>query len=78
MSTCSYDFSLFHFFCFQTSIVVLALYDFAAEEEGELSFKKGDKIEVINKADRNWWTGKLVATGAMGQFPSTYTKEITE
>ncbi|XP_030832396.1 protein enhancer of sevenless 2B isoform X2 [Strongylocentrotus purpuratus] len=58
--------------------LVLALYDFTAGEEGELSFKKGDRIEVINETDPNWWTGKLVATESQGLFPSTYTKEITE
>ena len=57
--------------------VVLASYYFPAEEEEELEFKKGDKIEVINNTDPNWWTGKLVATGAKGLFPSTYIKEIT-
>ncbi|XP_011677582.1 growth factor receptor-bound protein 2 isoform X3 [Strongylocentrotus purpuratus] len=56
----------------------VALYDYTAEEELELSFKKGDKIKVFNNSDSDWWSGVLVATGVAGQFPVNYTKESTE
>lgn len=38
--------------------VVYALHDFGAENEDELSFKSGDKIEVVEKDDEfgdGWW-----------------------
>ena len=48
---------------------VLALYDFEAQAEGDLSFKRDDKIEVIQKTSdvNDWWTGKL--RGVTGTFP---------
>ncbi|CAG8476822.1 7767_t:CDS:2 [Paraglomus occultum] len=51
---------------------VTALYDYEAQAEGDLSFKKNDRIEVIERtADANgWWTGKL--NGKTGLFPGNY------
>ena len=55
---------------------VVALYDFEAQADGDLSFKRDDKIEVIEKtADQNdWWTGRL--NGKTGQFPGNYVATI--
>jgi len=52
---------------------VRALYDYDAQAEGDLSFRKNDKIEVINRtADINdWWKGKL--NGIIGDFPGNIT-----
>jgi amphiphysin len=51
---------------------VVALYDFEAQAEGDLSFKAGDRIEVIEKtaSSEDWWTGKL--NGVQGVFPGKY------
>ncbi|KIO07456.1 hypothetical protein M404DRAFT_137041 [Pisolithus tinctorius Marx 270] len=51
---------------------VTALYDFDAQAEGDLSFKTGDRIEVIAKTEsqEDWWTGRL--NGAQGVFPGNY------
>ncbi|KAI8060462.1 hypothetical protein BC940DRAFT_246498 [Gongronella butleri] len=48
---------------------VLALYDYQAQADGDLSFVKDDKIEIVERtADQNdWWTGKL--NGKVGIFP---------
>ena len=48
---------------------VTALYDYAAQAEGDLSFRTGDVIEIITKTanDNEWWTGRL--RGKQGQFP---------
>lgn len=38
----------------------VALYDFTGQEEGDLSFKKGDRIEVLKKPPgEEWWVGKI-------------------
>lgn len=49
--------------------MVTALYDFAAQAEGDLSFKAGDVIEIVKRTqnDNEWWTGKL--NGRSGEFP---------
>lgn len=37
-----------------------AAYDFQAEDETELSMKKGDIIRVTETSDPNWWSGKYI------------------
>uniref|UniRef100_A0A3Q3K5G5 Osteoclast-stimulating factor 1 n=1 Tax=Monopterus albus TaxID=43700 RepID=A0A3Q3K5G5_MONAL len=58
-----------------SSIVqVKALYDFVAEEDDELGFSAGDIIEVLDRSDTSWWTGKL--RGKSGLFPANYTIQL--
>jgi len=51
-----------------------ALYDFAASEEGELPFKVGDVITILNTSGE-WWEGKL--NGKQGLLPSNYVQLIS-
>ncbi|KAI8919993.1 hypothetical protein PhCBS80983_g01789 [Powellomyces hirtus] len=55
---------------------VIALYDFEGAEEGDLTFKKDDKIEVIRRTEdtNDWWSGKC--KGVTGQFPGNYVCEL--
>lgn len=48
---------------------VTALYDYAAQAEGDLSFRAGDVIEIVTRTgnDNEWWSGRL--GGKEGQFP---------
>ncbi|KAH8917367.1 BAR-domain-containing protein [Atractiella rhizophila] len=43
-------------------VYVTALYDFEAQADGDLSFKAGDKIELVTRTDstEDWWTGNYV------------------
>ncbi|CAG0922541.1 unnamed protein product [Notodromas monacha] len=50
--------------------VVRAMYDFTPQEVGELEFRRGDLITVIDQTDQNWWTGEI--DGRSGFFPATY------
>ncbi|KAK2755254.1 bar adaptor protein [Colletotrichum kahawae] len=52
-----------------TAETVTALYDYAAQAEGDLSFRAGDIIDIVSrtKNENEWWTGKL--NGKSGQFP---------
>ena len=54
----------------KTKGLVQALFDFTAQEEGELAFQRGDIITVTNRDDDNWWEGKL--NNRIGVFPATY------
>ncbi|KAJ3362651.1 hypothetical protein HDU91_003316 [Kappamyces sp. JEL0680] len=56
---------------------VVALYDFEAQAEGDLSFRKDERIEVLEmKEDINdWWTGRT-ADGRVGVFPGNYTTPL--
>lgn len=51
---------------------VIAMYALEAEEEGELSFNEGDRIEVLRKDPSGWWEGRL--NGVVGLFPENYTQ----
>jgi endophilin-A len=52
--------------------VVVALYDYDATDDGELSFKEGDQIKVIDNSG-DWWMGEL--KGQTGMFPSNYVQK---
>ncbi|KAI9295619.1 hypothetical protein K502DRAFT_303495 [Neoconidiobolus thromboides FSU 785] len=53
-----------------------ALYDYKAQEVGDLEFMEGDIIDVIKKTNSNedWWTGKLKSK--IGVFPANYVELI--
>jgi len=53
-------------------VYVTALYDFEAQAEGDLSFRTGDRIEIVQKSEsaEDWWTGRL--NGQQGVFPGNY------
>ena len=53
---------------------VVDAYDFVGREAGELAFKRGDTIDVIEKNHQDWWKGRL--DGAVGVFPANYVVRI--
>lgn len=55
---------------------VVALYDFAAQADGDLDFKVGDRIEVIERSEsaEDWWKGRL--EGRIGVFPGNYVQDM--
>uniref|UniRef100_A0A8B9GBD3 Intersectin 2 n=1 Tax=Amazona collaria TaxID=241587 RepID=A0A8B9GBD3_9PSIT len=55
---------------------VIAMYDYMANNEDELSFSKGQLINVLNKDDADWWQGEI--SGVTGLFPSNYVKMTTD
>lgn len=55
---------------------VRALYDFAPSEPGELEFKKGDVIAVLESVYKDWWRGSL--KGKTGIFPLNYVEKLTD
>jgi len=57
---------------------VKALYDFTPTEPGELAFKRGDIITVLDSAYKDWWRGTLSGTGTVGIFPVNYIEPIEE
>lgn len=50
--------------------VVKALYDFVAENDGELNFNAADRITNVTEIDANWFEG--TCNGKRGMFPTTY------
>lgn len=55
---------------------VRALYDFVPSEPGELQFRKGDVIAVIESVYKDWWKGSL--RGQTGIFPLNYVEKLQD
>ncbi|KAJ2157396.1 BAR adaptor protein Hob1 [Coemansia sp. RSA 552] len=55
---------------------VRAVYDYQSQVDGDLNFRTGDLIELIQRqADPNdWWTGRF--NGVTGVFPGTYVSDM--
>ncbi|KAI8646984.1 Rho GTPase activation protein [Parasitella parasitica] len=47
---------------------LIAVWDYAAEGEFELSFKQGDRIKLLEKHNDDWWEGEL--NEEIGFFPA--------
>lgn len=55
---------------------LVALYPYTALCDGDLTFEKGDMLEVITKEDTDWWKCKNTRTGETGVIPSNYVAEV--
>uniref|UniRef100_A0A9J7Z4T3 Rho guanine nucleotide exchange factor (GEF) 7b n=1 Tax=Cyprinus carpio carpio TaxID=630221 RepID=A0A9J7Z4T3_CYPCA len=55
-------------------VLVKARFNFQQTNEDELSFNKGDIIQVSRQEEGGWWEGSV--NGKTGWFPSNYVKEI--
>jgi len=55
---------------------VVALYNYQAQHEDELSFFKGSIINIVKKSGLDWWTGEL--NGQTGLLPSNYVQPLSE
>lgn len=55
---------------------VRALFDFQPSEQGELQFRKGDVIAVLESVYKDWWKGSL--RGQTGIFPLNYVEKLAD
>ncbi|XP_008325010.1 rho guanine nucleotide exchange factor 6 isoform X2 [Cynoglossus semilaevis] len=55
-------------------LMVKARFNFKQNNEDELSFAKGDVIQVTRQEEGGWWEGTL--NGKTGWFPSNYVREV--
>lgn len=55
---------------------VIAMYDYKAANEDEMSFSKGQLIIVLNQDNADWWKGEI--NGVTGLFPTNYVKMTTD
>ncbi|XP_054866226.1 sorbin and SH3 domain-containing protein 2 isoform X9 [Amphiprion ocellaris] len=51
-----------------------AIYDFKAQTAKELTFKKGDAVNIIRQIDTNWYEGEH--RGRVGIFPISYVEKM--
>ncbi|KAJ8378865.1 hypothetical protein AAFF_G00233670 [Aldrovandia affinis] len=50
----------------------VALYNYEARTFDDLSFRKGDRFQIINDKEGDWWEARCVITGKTGYIPSNY------
>lgn len=55
-------------------LLVKARFNFQQTNEDELTFNKGDIINVTRQEEGGWWEGTL--SGKTGWFPSNYVREV--
>ncbi|XP_059355123.1 tyrosine-protein kinase fynb isoform X4 [Carassius carassius] len=54
----------------------VALYDYEARSEDDLSFRKGEKFQIINSTEGDWWDARSLTTGGTGYIPSNYVAPV--
>ncbi|TKR59277.1 hypothetical protein L596_028973 [Steinernema carpocapsae] len=52
--------------------VFVALFDYDARTDEDLSFKKNELLEVLNGMQGDWWYARSKSTGKTGYIPSNY------
>ena len=57
------------------SHILVALYDYDARTAEDLSFSKGERLELINRPDGEWWEARSLSTNQRGFIPSNYVAE---
>ncbi|XP_047461066.1 tyrosine-protein kinase Fgr isoform X2 [Mugil cephalus] len=54
----------------------IALYDYDARTEDDLTFQKGEKFQIINNTEGDWWEARSLDTGKSGYIPSNYVAPV--
>ncbi|KAI8479967.1 Tyrosine-protein kinase Src42A [Branchiostoma belcheri] len=52
--------------------IFIALHDYSARTTEDLSFRKGEKLEILNMMDGDWWQARNIVTKKRGYIPSNY------
>jgi len=58
----------------RTPQLYIGQFDFATTDDNEISFKKGDVLEIMN-CEGDWWYAKAKQSGQVGYVPSNYVTE---
>ena len=61
---------------YHTKYLCVAKYNFSSERDGDLSFKKGDLLYIINDDHDGWWFAKAKHSDQEGFIPSNYVEEF--
>ena len=59
--------------------VYVALFDYAARTEDDLSFNTGDKLEALDKSAGDWWVARALtglSVNQQGYIPSNYVAPV--
>ncbi|VDM43893.1 unnamed protein product [Toxocara canis] len=56
----------------KTAPIFVALFDYEARTDEDLSFKKDELLYILNDMQGDWWYAKSKSTGQAGYIPSNY------
>ena len=56
--------------------IFVALYDYDARTDEDLSFKKGEHLEIINDTQGDWWLAMSRVSKCKGYIPSNYVAKL--
>ncbi|XP_040565036.1 tyrosine-protein kinase Src42A [Lepeophtheirus salmonis] len=56
--------------------IFVALYDYEVRTNEDLSFKKGEHLEIINDTQGDWWFARSRTTKLEGYIPSNYVAKL--
>ncbi|XP_005394976.1 PREDICTED: tyrosine-protein kinase Fgr [Chinchilla lanigera] len=54
----------------------IALYDYEARTEDDLTFTKGEKFHILNNTEGDWWEARSLSSGQTGYVPSNYVAPV--
>lgn len=54
----------------------VALYDYTARTDEDLSFKKMELLEILNDTQGDWWYARSKTTKLEGYIPSNYVAKV--
>ena len=60
------------------SVCGVALVDYQAMKSDELSFSKGEELEITDTSNSYWWKGRSLLSGSEGSFPSSCVLSMLE
>ena len=52
--------------------VFVALYDYEARTNEDLSFRKSERLQIVDNVDNDWWLARSLTTYKEGYIPSNY------
>ncbi|KAK2724344.1 hypothetical protein QYM36_001002 [Artemia franciscana] len=55
--------------------IVIALYSYSARESTDMSFEKGNKLEILDDSDADWWKARNLLNGLEGYIPRNFVAE---
>ncbi|KAL0486917.1 hypothetical protein AKO1_012135 [Acrasis kona] len=53
----------------------VALYDYAAQDDSELSIKEGERLIIVKKNEDGWWFARSESSGKEGLIPSNFVQQ---
>lgn len=59
-----------------TTRIFVALYDYDARTDEDLSFRKGEHLEILNDTQGDWWLARSKRTRQEGYIPSNYVAKL--